>query len=49
MAKQVKEKFGTLRFYFEGGDKTIRRIMYFASSISTIITENNDLIRESYP
>jgi hypothetical protein len=31
---QVKEKYGTLRFYIDGGDETIRGMIWFAESFS---------------
>jgi len=36
---QVKEKFGTLRFYYNGGDDTIDGMVYLAESLSGIICE----------
>lgn len=36
---QVKEKFGTLRFYYDGGDDTIDGMVYLAESLSSIICE----------
>lgn len=32
---QVKEKFGTLRFYYDGGDDTIRGMVEFAEYLSS--------------
>jgi len=40
VASQIKEKFGGLRFYFEGGDKTISNWVDFAESLSYDICEN---------
>lgn len=34
VAAQVKEKFGTLRFYYDGGDDTIRGMVNMADSMS---------------
>jgi hypothetical protein len=39
VASQVKEKFGGLRFYGDGGDKTIHNFIWFAESMSTITCE----------
>jgi len=36
---QVKEKFGGLRFYFRGGDETIRAFVTFAEAISSMFCE----------
>ena len=36
---QVKEKFGTLRFYYSGGDDTIRGMVRMAESMSGITCE----------
>lgn len=36
---QVKEKFGTLRFYGHGGDEKIRAFIWFAESFSGKICE----------
>ena len=36
---QVKEKFATLRFYYHGGNGTIRGMVRFAESMSSIICE----------
>jgi len=36
---QVKEKFGTLRFYYTGGDEYIRGVVDMAESISGITCE----------
>lgn len=37
---QVKEKFGSLRFYYEGGDDYIRGLVSMAESMSAITCEN---------
>lgn len=39
VADQVKEKFGTLRFYGHGGDETIHNFIWFAESMSGILCE----------
>lgn len=36
---QVKEKFGTLRFYYEGGNDLIHGMVWFAESMSGKICE----------
>ena len=36
---QVKEKFGTLRFYYSGGDDTIRGMVRMAESMSSVTCE----------
>lgn len=36
---QVKEKFGTLRFYCTGGDELIRGMIWFAESMSSRLCE----------
>jgi hypothetical protein len=36
---QVKEKFGTLRFYYTGGDDEIRGMVRMAESMSGVICE----------
>ena len=36
---QVKEKFGTLRFYYSGGDDTIRGMVTMAESMSSVTCE----------
>jgi len=36
---QVKEKFGTLRFYYTGGDDYIRGLVAMAESMSGVICE----------
>lgn len=39
VAVQVKEKFGTLRFYYDGGDDYIRGIVSMAESMSAVTCE----------
>jgi hypothetical protein len=39
VASQVKEKFGGLRFYGDGGDDKIHNFIWFAESMSTITCE----------
>lgn len=39
VAKQVKEKFGTLRFYTSGGDDTIDGMIRMAESMSAVTCE----------
>ena len=39
VAEQVKEKFGTLRFYTSGGDRLIDGMIWFAESMSGSICE----------
>jgi peptidyl-tRNA hydrolase len=39
VADQIKEKFGTLRFYYHGGDNTIHGMVQMAESISTFTCE----------
>ena len=39
VASQVKEKFGGLRFYGNGGDNRINDFIWFAESMSTIMCE----------
>jgi len=40
VAHQVKEKFGTLRFYYSGGDDEIRGMVDFAESLTYHICED---------
>jgi hypothetical protein len=40
VAEQVKEKFGTLRFYTSGGDTLIDGMIWFAESMSSRICES---------
>jgi hypothetical protein len=39
VAQQVKEKFGTLNFYYQGGDDTISGMVRMAESISAVTCE----------
>lgn len=39
VAVQVKEKFGTLRFYYDGGDDYIRGLAAMADSMSAVTCE----------
>jgi hypothetical protein len=39
VATQIKEKFGTLRFYYRGGDEYIRGLYSMADSMSSVICE----------
>jgi hypothetical protein len=39
VATQVKEKFGTLRFYYSGGDDTIGGMVQMAESMSAVTCE----------
>lgn len=39
VAVQVKEKFGTLRFYYEGGDEYIQGITSMAEAMSGVTCE----------
>jgi hypothetical protein len=39
IATQVKEKFGTLRFYYSGGDETISGMLYMAESMTEVTCE----------
>lgn len=39
VAMQVKEKFGTLRFYYSGGDDIVRGIERMADSMSAVMCE----------
>lgn len=39
VAVQVKEKFGTLRFYIDGGDETIFGLIRMAESLSAVTCE----------
>lgn len=40
VATQIKEKFGTLRFYYHGGDDYIRGLDAMAESMSSVICED---------
>lgn len=39
VATQVKEKFGTLRFYYDGGDDEIRGMVRMAEAMSAVTCE----------
>ena len=39
LPSQVKEKYGGLRFYGDGGDDKIRNFIWFAESMSAITCE----------
>jgi hypothetical protein len=39
VVSQVKEKYGTLRFYGDGGDDTVSAFVWFAESLSGKICE----------
>ena len=39
VAEQVKEKFGTLRFYYRGGDEYVRGVVDMAENMSSITCE----------
>jgi len=39
VATQVKEKFGTLRFYYDGGDEYIHGLVAMAESMSAVTCE----------
>lgn len=51
-AVQVKEKFGTLRFYYDGGDDVIRGMVWLAENLSAEICENcgnpGELVKSSW-
>ena len=46
-AEQIKEKFGTLRFYYEGGDDRIDGMVELAESMSGGICENCGCMNEA--
>ena len=49
VAEQVKEKFGSLRFYYQGGNELIHGMVWFAESMSYRICEvcgNPGTVRE---
>lgn len=46
VAAQVKEKFGGLRFYYDGGDDIIRGMVYLAENMSYRICENCGVMTE---
>jgi hypothetical protein len=39
VVSQVKEKFGTLRFYYHGGDKVVDGMVRMAESMSAVTCE----------
>jgi hypothetical protein len=47
VAQQVKEKFGTLRFYYTGGDEYIRGLVSMAQAMSGVISEDSNAAGES--
>jgi len=47
VVSQVKEKFGTLRFYYSGGDDTIDGMVSMAESMSGVTCEECGNIGES--
>lgn len=46
VALQVKEKFGSLRFYYNGGDEIIRGMVHLAESMSYRICEECGVMTE---
>ena len=46
VAKQVKEKFSGLRFYYTGGDEKIRGMVDFAEDLSYSICEECSIMNE---
>ncbi len=40
IVSQIKEKFGTLRFYYTGGDEFVDGLEHMADSMSAVICEN---------
>lgn len=40
VAEQVKEKFGTLRFYYSGGDDAVAGMVRMAESMSSVMCES---------
>ena len=46
VARQIKQKFGTLRFYYEGGDEHIKYIIQYTEFISGYICEETGSINE---
>jgi hypothetical protein len=46
VAQQVKEKFGTLRFYYSGGEDYISNVVSFAEYLSGRICENCGAMNE---
>lgn len=50
VATQVKEKYGTLRFYYTGGDETIGGMVWLAEHLSGKICEecgSNDTVTQT--
>ena len=39
IVQQVKEKFGTLRFYYDGGDEFIQGAVWLAESMTSMLCE----------
>jgi hypothetical protein len=39
VVEQIKEKFGTLRFYYRGGDDVINGMVRMAEAMSEVICE----------
>ena len=48
VASQVKEKFGTLRFYYSGGDNVIDGMVLMAESMSGVTCEECGSLGKSY-
>lgn len=46
VATQIKQKFGVLRFYYEGGNEHIRSIIDYTEFISGYICENTGSIND---
>jgi hypothetical protein len=46
VARQIKQKFGTLRFYYEGGNEHIRTIVDYTEFISGYICEETGNIND---
>ena len=46
VANQIKQKFGVLRFYYEGGNEHIRSIIDYTEFISGYICENTGSIND---
>jgi hypothetical protein len=46
VAKQVKQKFGTLRFYFEGGNEHLTTIVRYTEFISGYICEETGVLED---
>lgn len=47
VAKQIKEKFGTLHFYYEGGNEEIRNYVDMIEEMSSIICEECGMCNET--